>query len=181
MSESIATISPKRDIYPLRTYETWEIKWRREREIWTYKLNDLFFLQSRTIPSLFAYSLVLQTEAACSSESWYQTTRRHITEDCNLHPSYNHRSHKLCSLFRTSLCAPVRLFHHHEHVWGSGGIVPPFLTSVLDGGEWSTSVPYHFTVKETRTGTHWYCRTGLDFIEKINISYPCWVSNPSSP
>jgi hypothetical protein len=26
-------------------------------------------------------------------------------------------------------------------VWGSGGIAPPFLTSALDGGEWSASRP----------------------------------------
>jgi hypothetical protein len=28
---------------------------------------------------------------------------------------------------------------------GSGGAVPPFLTSALDGGEWSASCPGHFT------------------------------------
>jgi hypothetical protein len=29
----------------------------------------------------------------------------------------------------------------HEGVWGSGGISPAFLTSPLDGGEWSASLP----------------------------------------
>jgi hypothetical protein len=33
----------------------------------------------------------------------------------------------------------------HEDIWESGGIAPPFLTSALDGGEWSTSHPGHFT------------------------------------
>jgi hypothetical protein len=29
----------------------------------------------------------------------------------------------------------------HDDIWGSGGIAPPFLTSTLDGGEWSASRP----------------------------------------
>jgi hypothetical protein len=32
---------------------------------------------------------------------------------------------------------------------GSGGISPPFLTSALDGGEWSASRPCRFTPGET--------------------------------
>jgi hypothetical protein len=28
---------------------------------------------------------------------------------------------------------------YHEDMWGSGGIASPFLTSALDGGEWSAS------------------------------------------
>jgi hypothetical protein len=39
--------------------------------------------------------------------------------------------------------------------WGSGGIAPPFLTSALDGGEWSASRPYRFTPGERAPGTHW--------------------------
>jgi len=30
-----------------------------------------------------------------------------------------------------------------------------FLTSALDGGEWSASCPGRFTPKERATGTHW--------------------------
>jgi hypothetical protein len=33
----------------------------------------------------------------------------------------------------------------HEHVWGSGNIAPPFLTSALDGGEDSASRLGRFT------------------------------------
>jgi hypothetical protein len=33
----------------------------------------------------------------------------------------------------------------HEDVSGNGGIAPPFLTSVLDGGEWSASRLGRFT------------------------------------
>jgi hypothetical protein len=33
--------------------------------------------------------------------------------------------------------------------------VPLFLTSALDGGEWSASHPCHFTTGERAPGTHW--------------------------
>jgi hypothetical protein len=32
----------------------------------------------------------------------------------------------------------------HEDVWGSGGIVPSFLTSALDGSGWSATLPWPF-------------------------------------
>jgi hypothetical protein len=38
---------------------------------------------------------------------------------------------------------------------GSGGIAPPFLTSALDGGEWSASRPGWCTPREKGAGTHW--------------------------
>jgi len=38
---------------------------------------------------------------------------------------------------------------------GSGGIAPAFLTSTLDGGEWSASRPGRFTLRERAPGTHW--------------------------
>jgi hypothetical protein len=46
-----------------------------------------------------------------------------------------------------------------------GGVDPPFLTSALVGGEWSTSRPGRFT-----PGTHWIggsvdLRAGLDDLE----------------
>jgi hypothetical protein len=54
---------------------------------------------------------------------------------------------------------------------GSGGIAPPFLTSALDGGEWSGSHPGRFIPGEIATGTHWMGgwvgpRAGLDAVEK---------------
>jgi hypothetical protein len=57
---------------------------------------------------------------------------------------------------------------------GSGGIAPPFLTSSLEGGEWSVSRPGRFTPDENSTGTHWLGewvgpRAGLDAVEKIKI------------
>jgi hypothetical protein len=40
-------------------------------------------------------------------------------------------------------------------MYGSGGIAPPFLTSALDGGEWSPSRRGRFTLGERVPGTHW--------------------------
>jgi hypothetical protein len=49
-----------------------------------------------------------------------------------------------------------------------------FLTSALDGGEWSASHPGRFTPRETNHGTHWIGgwvgpRTGLDDIDRSKI------------
>jgi hypothetical protein len=43
----------------------------------------------------------------------------------------------------------------HEDVWESGGIAPPFLTSVLGGGEWSASLSGYFISGERAMSTHW--------------------------
>jgi hypothetical protein len=37
---------------------------------------------------------------------------------------------------------------------GSEGKAPPFLTSTLDGGEWSASNPGRFALGERVAGTH---------------------------
>jgi hypothetical protein len=38
---------------------------------------------------------------------------------------------------------------------GRGGIASPFLTSALDGDEWSASGTGHFTADKSAPGTHW--------------------------
>jgi hypothetical protein len=38
---------------------------------------------------------------------------------------------------------------------GSGGIASLFLTSALDGGEWSASRPGRFNLGERAPGNHW--------------------------
>jgi hypothetical protein len=40
-------------------------------------------------------------------------------------------------------------------MYGSEGIAPPFLTSALDGGEWSISSPGCFTPRERAPVVHW--------------------------
>jgi hypothetical protein len=62
----------------------------------------------------------------------------------------------------------------HEHVWRSGGIAPPFLTSTLDGGEWSASRPSRFTHEERDpctlcTGSWVGPTVGLVTVEKRKI------------
>jgi hypothetical protein len=42
---------------------------------------------------------------------------------------------------------------NHEDIWGSGGIAPPFLTSAVDGDEWSASRQGYFTSGETAPNT----------------------------
>jgi hypothetical protein len=47
-----------------------------------------------------------------------------------------------------------------------------FLTSALDGGEWSDSLPSRFTPGERAPSTHWIggwvgLRVGLEDVEKI--------------
>jgi hypothetical protein len=70
---------------------------------------------------------------------------------------------------------------------GSEHIAAPFLTSALDGGEWSASCLCCFTPGETAIGTHWIGgwvgpRTGLDAVEKRKALHvpgiEPWPSNP---
>jgi hypothetical protein len=61
----------------------------------------------------------------------------------------------------------------------------PFSTSALDGGEWSASRPCRFTQDELAPGTHWIGgwlgpRTGLEAMEKKEITWPCQESNHDS-
>jgi hypothetical protein len=58
---------------------------------------------------------------------------------------------------RLSLCLLSQALCHKD-IWGSGGIAPPFLTSALDGGEWSASRSGRFITRERPpplSGTHW--------------------------
>jgi hypothetical protein len=63
---------------------------------------------------------------------------------------------------------------------------PPFLTSALDGGEWSASRPDRFTSEERDPGTHWIggwegLRAGLDAVKKRKIlPLPGIEQGPSS-
>jgi hypothetical protein len=71
-------------------------------------------------------------------------------------------------------------------MWGCRGIAPPFLTSVLDGGEWSASRSGRFIPGEGASGTHWMGgwvgpRAGLDRVKKSKISFSCRELNPGRP
>jgi hypothetical protein len=71
-------------------------------------------------------------------------------------------------------------------MWGSRDIAPPFLTSVLDGGEWSASHPSHFTPGDTASSTHWTgswvgARGSPDAVQYRIISCPSQELNPGHP
>jgi hypothetical protein len=61
-----------------------------------------------------------------------------------------------------------------------------FLTSALDGSEWSVSCPGRFTPRKIAPGTHWIGgwvdpRAVLDAVVKEKISSPRRESNPRTP
>jgi hypothetical protein len=60
----------------------------------------------------------------------------------------------------------------------------PFLTSALDGGEWSASQPGRTLPTGKDLGTHWIgswvgLRAALDTEARRKIPCSCWVSNHS--
>jgi hypothetical protein len=77
--------------------------------------------------------------------------------------------------------------HHAMNTWRSGGTAPPFLTSTLDGGEWSASCPGCFTPGERSPGTHFIGgwvgpRACSDAVEKRKIlPLPGFEPRASSP
>jgi hypothetical protein len=61
-----------------------------------------------------------------------------------------------------------------------------FLTSALDGGEWSASLTVRFTPRERAPGIHWIGgwvgpRAVLDAVMKRKIPSPRGESNPRTP
>jgi hypothetical protein len=61
-----------------------------------------------------------------------------------------------------------------------------YLTSALDGGEWSASRPGRFTPRERVLGTHWIggwvgSRAILDVVVKRKIPSSHWKSDPRTP
>jgi hypothetical protein len=70
--------------------------------------------------------------------------------------------------------------------WGSGVQLHAFLTSALDGGEWSASRPRRFSPRERAPGAHWIGgwlgpRTGLDTVMKRKIPSSRRESSPRAP
>jgi hypothetical protein len=60
----------------------------------------------------------------------------------------------------------------HEDAWKSGGIVPPVLTSAVEGVELSALRPCRFVTEKTNRGTYWRegwvgTRAGMESAEKI--------------
>jgi hypothetical protein len=78
--------------------------------------------------------------------------------------------------------------HHTMKMYGYGGIIHAFLTSALDGGEWSASHPSCFIPLgkspqyqlERRLGVP-QGQFGCSGKGKKSHHCPCWESNPSHP
>jgi hypothetical protein len=70
--------------------------------------------------------------------------------------------------------------------WGVDVQLHAFLTSTLDGGEWSASHPGRLTPRERAPGTQWIGgwvgpRAVLDTVVKRKIPSPRRESNPRTP
>jgi hypothetical protein len=70
--------------------------------------------------------------------------------------------------------------------WGVEIYLHAFLTSALDGGEWSASRPGRFTSRERAPGTHWIggwvgLRAVLDAVMNRKIPSSRRESNPRNP
>jgi hypothetical protein len=75
----------------------------------------------------------------------------------------------------------VKVEKRHKDGSGSGGIAPPFLTSVIDSGQ--PHVQAALLPVEKGIGAHWAAgwrssRAALDAVEKRKTSRPCRKSNP---
>jgi hypothetical protein len=70
--------------------------------------------------------------------------------------------------------------------WGVEILLHAFLTSALDGGEWSASRPGHFNPRERTPGTHWIGdwvgpSAGLDAVMRRKFSAPIGTRTPDHP
>jgi hypothetical protein len=71
---------------------------------------------------------------------------------------------------KLSLCSFLTEHHAMKVYWGVKVQLHAFLTSALDGGEWSASHHGRFTPRERAPGTHWIGgwvgpRAGLDAVD----------------
>jgi hypothetical protein len=79
-----------------------------------------------------------------------------------------------------SLCL-INYALQHKDVWESGGTALPFLTLVLDGGEWSASRSGHFTPSTRWSGGWAGSRASLDTVESGEKILPHRELNPGRP
>jgi hypothetical protein len=117
---------------------------------------------------------VIHVRLRATAIQLHRLSRRHcFWGNFEVHTSHRHRLQDASGvapdtkLPKVSNSCPALCY---ENAWRSGGIAPPFLTSALDGGEWSASRPGHFTAGETAPDTPliggWVGpRTGMDAVE----------------
>jgi hypothetical protein len=106
-----------------------------------------------------------------------------INECAKLQRNRKGRSVKTCMTTRNQSSPATR----HGGAWGERSYSSySFLTSSLDGGEWSASRPGRALLRERAPGTHctggWVClRAGLDTEVTGKILFPCRGSTPDRP
>jgi hypothetical protein len=100
----------------------------------TNKEQTRSLIRVTVLAACLAYSSALKMIAVRPTETsavFYQSTQHHIPEDSTLHD------------FNSVI--PVLNYTVNQYAMkacgGCGDIAPPFLTSALDGGEWSASRP----------------------------------------
>jgi hypothetical protein len=126
--------------------------------------------------SLLSISSNLKMQIVLSSETSvnvYRSTRRHVPRDNTV------RSHSCENIRSDKQRIPWR------RMW-EWRLAPPFLTSALDGGEWSASQPGRLTLGEIDRWTNWVRsrvgrRIGLDAMKKRKMSCPFRESIPGRP
>jgi hypothetical protein len=85
-------------------------------------------------------------------------TRSFTTVDCLQNRIRESQDATWIMLDKQTVKLLLCLIHHalrNEIVWLSGDIAPPFLTSALDGGEWSALRHGRFYLAETSPGICW--------------------------
>jgi hypothetical protein len=65
------------------------------------------------------------------------------------------------------------------NTYGGGGSAPPFLSSALDGGEYSPSSPCRFTPGEITLGSHWWDQEPLWKLWRREKSYLAGIRSPA--
>jgi hypothetical protein len=70
--------------------------------------------------------------------------------------------------------------------WGVEVYLHAFLSSALDGGEWSAPLPVRFTPSERAPGNHWIGgwvgpRAGLDAVVRKKFPVPAGTRTPDHP
>jgi hypothetical protein len=91
-----------------------------------------------------------------------------------------------CTVKSTGTTLPLPEHHDMKMYWGAQVQLHIFLTSALDGGEWSASRAGRFTPRVTSPGTRWIGgwvgpRASLDTVSKRKIPSPHRESNSDHP
>jgi hypothetical protein len=137
-------------------------------------------------------SLIFARDLELFSTPHSRTTPNILANGFKSYVSQSHEAlviiHGTVGVYRVKVKSCPCLVNHHvmKPYWVVEVYLHAFLTSALDGGEWSASLPGRFTPGERTLSTHriggWMGpRTGLDPVVKRKIPSPCRESNPDRP